>query len=149
MSAINNVTLVGRIVRNVEPKKTESGKDVCSFVIAVDGINEDSTSFVPCVAWNKTVEILEKYAPKGKQIGIVGRIQTRPYETKDGNKRTAVEVVVNQLQLLGSKSDGQHETAPTPGDEDYDARAGKNNSKDNVVDDFDPDEPIDLSQIPF
>lgn len=142
MAAINNVTLTGRMVRDIEPKTTESGKKVATFAIAVDGYKEDDVNFITCVAWEKTVEIIEKYAPKGKQVAIVGRLQVRSYEDKEGKKRSSTEVVVTQLQLLGSKADGGgRESAPTPSDQDY-------NGPDHAPADID-DKPIDLSEIPF
>lgn len=143
MADINVVSLTGRMVRDVEAKTTESGKKVATFAIAVNGFKEDDVNFVTCVAWEKTVEILEKYAGKGKQVGIVGRIQVRSYDDKEsGKKRNSTEVVVTNLTLLGSKSDGGgHETAPTPTDSDY-------HGKDVVIEDID-DKPIDLSEIPF
>lgn len=143
MADMNTVSLTGRMVRDVEVKTTESGKKVASFSIAVNGFKEDDTNFINCVAWEKTVEILEKYAPKGKQVGITGRLQVRSWDDKDsGKKRSAMEVVVTNLTLLGSKSDGGgHESAPAPSDNDY-------HGKDTVIEDID-DKPIDLSEIPF
>jgi len=140
MAAINNVTLTGRMVRDVEPKTTESGKRVATFAIAVDGYKEGDVNFITCVAWEKTVEIIEKYAPKGKQVGIVGRLQVRNYEDKEGKKRSSTEVVVTQLQLLGSKAD------TTPNSDDYANPATRD--QDVVPQDID-DRPIDLSEIPF
>lgn len=136
MAAINSATLVGRVVRDIELKTTESGKSVTSFTLAVDGYGKDApANFIDIVAWNKAAEILSEYGTKGKQIGITGRISTRTWEDNDGNKRKQVEVVVDQFQLLGSKGDGHPESAPTPTD-------------DVVIDDID-DKPIDLSEIPF
>ena len=107
MASINSVTLVGRVVRDLEVKTTTSGKEVSSFALAVDGYGKDSpANFVDCVAWGKAAEILAQYATKGKQIGITGRLQTRTWEDNDGNKRKATEVVIDQFQLLGSKGDG-------------------------------------------
>lgn len=91
------------------------------------------------MAWGKAAEILSQYATKGKQIGITGRIQTRPWEDKEGNKRKATEVVVDQFQLLGSKGEGQSNIPPAT--EQYE-------QKDNAPADVD-EEPIDLSEIPF
>ena len=141
MAAINNVTLTGRMVRSIEPKTTESGKKVATFSIAVDGYKEDEVNFITCVAWEKTVEIIEKYAPKGKQVGIVGRLQVRNYDDKEGKKRSSTEVVVTQLQLLGSKADSDN---AAPADEHTERQPG-------AVDPNDEDfnKPIDLSEIPF
>lgn len=141
MASINSVTLVGRVVRDLEVKTTQSGKSVTSFALAVDGFSKDApANFIDCVAWNKAADILAEYATKGKQIAITGRIQTRPWETKDGDKRKATEVVIDQFQLLGSKGDGNGSATPS---EPYQSK-----SQDVVIEDID-DRPIDLSEIPF
>ena len=143
MAAINNVTLVGRVVRDIEVKTTNSGKEVASFALAVDGYGKDTpANFIDCVAWGKAAEILGQYATKGKQIGITGRIQTRNWE-KDDIKRKATEVVIDQFQLLGSKGDG---SSAAPASERYEQEDQK--SQDVVPEDID-DRPIDLSEIPF
>lgn len=143
MAAINNVTLVGRVVRDIEVKTTNSGKEVASFALAVDGYGKDApANFIDCVAWGKAAEILGQYATKGKQIGITGRIQTRNWE-KDDIKRKATEVVIDQFQLLGSKGDG---SSAAPASERYEQEDQK--SQDVAPDDID-DRPIDLSEIPF
>lgn len=144
MASINNVTLVGRVVRDIEVKTTNSGKEVASFALAVDGYGKDApANFIDCVAWGKAAEILGQYATKGKQIGITGRIQTRNWE-KDDVKRKATEVVIDQFQLLGSKGDG---SSAAPASERYDQEDQKK-SQDVVPEDID-DRPIDLSEIPF
>lgn len=152
MASINSVTLVGRVVRDLEVKTTSSGKSVASFALAVDGYGKDApANFIDCVfhatqsmAWNKAAEILGEYATKGKQIGITGRIQTRPWEDKEGNKRKATEVVIDQFQLLGSNGEGG---AGAPATERYEQEQGTG-GKDVVIEDID-DRPIDLSEIPF
>lgn len=143
MASINNVTLVGRVVRDIEVKTTNSGKEVASFALAVDGYGKEApANFIDCVAWGKAAEILSQYATKGKQIGITGRIQTRNWE-KDDVKRKATEVVIDQFQLLGSKGDG---SSAAPASERYEQDDQK---PDNTPTDEDLDKPIDLSEIPF
>lgn len=142
MAAINSVTLVGRVVRDLEVRSTNTGKSVSSFALAVDGFGKDApANFIDCVAWNKAAEILAEFATKGKQVAITGRIQTRPWEDKEGNKRKATEVVVDQFMLLGNKKSD----AGAPASERYE----QEDSKDVVPDDIDIEEPIDLSEIPF
>lgn len=146
MASINNVTLVGRVVRDLEVKQTNSGKEVASFALAVDGYGKDApANFIDCVAWGKAAEILGQYATKGKQIGITGRLQTRNWEDKAGNKRKATEVVIDQFQLLGSKGDG---SSAAPASERYDQEDAAAAPKDHAPEDID-DRPIDLSEIPF
>lgn len=142
MAAINSVTLVGRIVRDLEVRSTNTGKSVSSFALAVDGFGKEApANFIDCVAWNKAAEILAEFATKGKQVAITGRIQTRPWEDKEGNKRKATEVVVDQFMLLGNKKSD----AGAPASERYEQEDGK----DVVPDDIDTEAPIDLSEIPF
>lgn len=147
MAAINNTTLVGRVVRDLEVRTTESGKSVASFALAVDGFGKDApANFIDCVAWNKAAEILAEYATKGKQIAITGRLQTRTWE-KDDVKRKATEVIVDQFQLLGSKGDGSSAAPASERYEQDDSKPAKK-SDDVVIEDID-DKPIDLSEIPF
>lgn len=120
---INSVTLIGRVTQDIEVRKTNTNKSVASFTLAVGDKNSES-SFINMTAWNKTAELLAQYAPKGKQIGVTGRLQTRMWE-KDGDKRKATEVIVEQVQFL---SDGKAQVAKSSED------LGT---------------PVDLSEIPF
>ena len=120
---INSVTLIGRVTQDIEVRKTNTNKSVASFTLAVGDKNSES-SFINMTAWNKTAELLAQYAPKGKQIGVTGRLQTRMWE-KDGDKRKATEVIVEQVQFL---SDGKAQVAKSSED------LGT---------------PVDLNEIPF
>lgn len=104
--AINLVVLSGRLTADVELKATLNGVSVCSFNIASDsGYGEKKqTNFIKIVAWRNTAEFISKYFRKGSMIGIEGSIQTRKYTDKDGNNRTAFEVVANQAHFLESKN---------------------------------------------
>ena len=105
--ALNNSVLMGRLARDPELRRTNTGKSVTSFTIAVDNFGKDSgTSFIPCVAWQHTGEFINNYFMKGSQIAVEGRLQSRQYETKDGRKQTAVELVVSQAHFCGKKEDG-------------------------------------------
>ena len=104
---INSVTLIGRVTQDIEVRKTNTNKSVASFTLAVGDKNSES-SFINMTAWNKTAELLAQYAPKGKQIGVTGRLQTRIWE-KDGDKRKATEVI----QFL---SDGKAQAAKSSED---------------------------------
>ena len=84
---INNVVLVGRLTRDPELRKTQTGKSVLSFSCAVNRKFKTETQtadFINCVAWNQTADFLARYATKGALVGIEGRIQTRNYEDKTG-----------------------------------------------------------------
>lgn len=152
MAAINNVTLIGRVVRDIEVKTTNSGKSVASFALAVDGYGKDAdASFIDCVAWNKAAELLAEYAPKGKQIGITGRLQTRIWE-KDDIKRKATEVIIDQFQLLSdAKGSGKNAAPATERYAEDDAKAAnaKTNQAAKATENIELDAPIDLSEIPF
>ena len=107
---MNNVTLIGRICNDIEMKTTTNGVEVISFCLAVDrkfknANGEKQTDFINIVAWRKTAEFIYKYFSKGQQIAITGNIQTRNYEDKQGNKRTAFEVIADNVYFCGSKSD--------------------------------------------
>lgn len=111
---INVTVLMGRMVADPELKTTPNGNSVCSFRIAVErrfpGSNgERQTDFINIVAWRSTAEFICRYFTKGQMIAVHGHIQTRPYEDKQGNKRTAVEVVADNVSFCGSKREGQQE----------------------------------------
>lgn len=152
MAAINSVTLIGRVVRDIEVKTTNSGKAVASFALAVDGYGKEAdASFIDCVAWNKAAELLAEYAPKGKQIGITGRLQTRIWE-KDDIKRKATEVIIDQFQFLSdAKGSGSNAAPATERYAEDDAKAANitTNQTAKATEDIDLDAPIDLSEIPF
>lgn len=106
---INIVVLIGRLTQDPELKTTQNGISVCSFTVANDvGYGENKkTAFVNVVAWRKTAEFVSKYFKKGSMIAIEGSIQTRKYEDRDGNKRTDFEVVANNVDFVGGKTDNK------------------------------------------
>lgn len=105
----NLVVLTGRLTADPELKTTANGISVASFSIAVArryrAGEEAQTDFINVVAWRQTAEFISKYFKKGNMIGIEGSIQTRRYTDKNGNNRTAFEVVVNNAQFVESKRD--------------------------------------------
>ena len=106
----NLVVLTGRLTADPELKTTSNGTSVVSFSIAVDRRyrtgEERQTDFINIVAWRSSAEFISKYFKKGSLIGIEGSIQTRKYTDKNGNNRTAFEVVANNVQFVESKRDG-------------------------------------------
>ena len=105
---LNKAILNGRLTKAPELKQTQNGKSVCGFTIAVDRSRDrEKTDFVPIVAWGKTAEFVNQWFGKGDLITIVGRIEVRNYEDKNGNKRTATEVIAEEVLFGGSKSTGQ------------------------------------------
>ena len=103
---LNKAILTGRLTDNVDLKTTTSGISVCQFTIANDiGYGEKKkTSFINVVAWRGTAEFITKHFAKGNLIAIVGTIQTRNYEDKNGNKRIAFEVVADEAQFIEPKA---------------------------------------------
>lgn len=106
---LNACVLMGRLTADPELRTTQSGKSVASFSLAVDRDfqqdGEKQADFISVVAWGKTAEFIDKYFCKGRMIAVVGRIQTRTYTDKDGNKRKATEVVADKVSFTGEKAD--------------------------------------------
>ena len=109
--ALNHITIMGRLTADSELRRTTTGKAVVSFTIACDKPGKDNgASFIPCVAWEKTGEFINKYFSKGSAIIVEGRLESRQYETKDNQKRTVLEVIVSQAHFCGKKEDGKGTT---------------------------------------
>ena len=107
---INNVVLMGRLTAAPELKTTQSGISTVRFSVAVERRynkqgEERQTDFIDCVAWRQTAEFVSKYFNKGSMIAVEGSIQTRNYDDKNGNKRKAVEVQVDNVSFCGSKGE--------------------------------------------
>lgn len=119
---LNNIVIMGRLTKDAEERKTNSGKTVCSFCVAVDDrFDREKTHFIDVIAWNNTAEFVCKYFHKGSMIAVQGRLTTRMWEDKNGSKHKAVEVVADEVSFCGDKkSDTSHpaDVAP-PADEDY------------------------------
>lgn len=108
-NSINSVVLAGRITKEPELRKTQTGKSVCSFVIACDRPKtkdgESAADFISCVAWNQSADYLCAYAHTGDLIGIQGSIQTRSYDDQtSGQRKYVTEVLANMLTILSSCS---------------------------------------------
>ena len=106
----NKVQLIGNLGNNPEIITLESGKKLAKLSIATNesyknaqGEKVTDTQWHNVVAWNKTAEIVEKYLHKGSEVAIEGKLTTRSYETKEGEKRYITEVVCNELLMLGGK----------------------------------------------
>lgn len=114
---MNNVSLIGRLTKDVEERRTQNGTHVASFTLAVDRIKkEDGADFIPCIVWDKAAETIAKYVHKGDLFGVTGHIQTRRYE-KNGRMNYVTEVVTTSFQFLERKREMQ-----------YDGPSGQNNS---------------------
>ena len=106
---MNQIVLIGRLTRDPELRYTSNGTAVAKFTLAVDRRQikdrEKEVDFIDIVVLQKQAENCANYLAKGRQVGIVGRLQIRSYEDKNGNKRKIAEVVAEQVQFLGSKND--------------------------------------------
>ena len=107
---INTTTIVGRLTRDPEMRSTNSGSAVASLSIATNrqwkdsqsGETREEVSFIDCVAFGRLAEILGQYAAKGKQLAIQGRLKQDRWEDSEGSKRSRVQIVCDQVQLLGA-----------------------------------------------
>ena len=106
---LNHITIMGRLTRDPELRRTGSGIAVASFTVAVDRDfggrdgGERETDFIDCVAWRQTGEFVSKYFTKGRMIVVSGRLQIRSWTDKDGNKRRTAEVVADNCYFGDSK----------------------------------------------
>lgn len=105
---LNKVIVMGRMVRNPELRRTNSGAAVASFTIACDRDfksdgGEREADFIECVAWRNTAEFVSKYFSKGRMAVVSGRLQTRNWTDKEGNKRKATEIVAESVYFGDSK----------------------------------------------
>lgn len=132
---INKVILVGNVGRDPELRYTQSGTAVANFSLATNRrrkVNEqweDETEWHRLVAWGRTAEVVNQYGGKGKQLYVEGRLQTRDWEDRDGNKRYTTEVVVEELKLLGGRVEGggDFERGGGPDDRSDEAQASGGN----------------------
>lgn len=109
---LNQVAIQGRLVRDPELRRTNSGKAVASFTLACDRdfknqqTGEKEVDFIECVAWGGTAEMVEKYFHKGQMAVATGRLQLRNWTDKNGQKRRTAEILVNNIYFCGSKESG-------------------------------------------
>ena len=104
---MNSISLIGRTTNEIEIRTTQSGNLVASFSLAVKRpYTKDKTDFFNVIAWDKKAELLKQYVSKGNMVGIGGYLTIRTYE-KDGQKRYITEVIAENIDLIGSNSNGQ------------------------------------------
>ncbi len=126
---LNHITIMGRLVRDPELRRTGTGIAVASFRVAVDRDfqskdgGERKADFIDCVAWRQTGEFISKYFTKGRMIVVDGRLEMRDWTDKDGNKRTSAEIVVANAYFGDSKRDGEGNGASAYGGSSYSAPA--------------------------
>lgn len=123
---LNTAIIMGRLVRDPEERKTSNGKSVCSFCVAVnDDYRKDVTYFLDIIAWNNTADFVCKYFRKGSMIAVQGKLTTRVWEDKNGNKRKETEIVADNVSFCGEKKDAAPSVdVPPPTDEDAPEESG-------------------------
>lgn len=123
--SMNNINILGRLARDVDYRVSGSGVAVARFTLAVAGYKKkdgaQDTEWLPCVAFGKTAELLDKYfgkdKGKGRQLGVTGRLKSGSYTDKDGKKVYTLDVNVDQIHFVGSKNDSVNSQTTT--EQDY------------------------------
>ncbi len=109
---MNKVFLIGNLTRDPEMRSTQSGIPVCNFSIAVNRrfrnaqTGQQETDFFNIVAWRQLAELCSRYLTKGRKVAVLGSIQTRTYEAQDGSKRSAFDIVADEVEFLSSQQSG-------------------------------------------
>lgn len=150
--SFNQVILMGNLTRDPELRTIPSGQSVCSFSLALnrsykgqDGNWQEATDYVDIVAWGPLGERVAQYLSKGRPCLVNGRLQSRSWE-QDGQKRSKLEVVAQDVTFLGGRGDGDSPSGGQPGAGSAGSSSAK---KDDVVIEDIGDEPINLDDIPF
>jgi single-strand DNA-binding protein len=112
---MNSINIIGRLTKELELRRTQSGIACCSFTLAVKRPRvKDTTDFLDFVVWQQGAEYLCQYGHKGDIVGVTGSLTTREWTDKDGNKRKAVEVNCDSVELLYSKRSSEVNNNTTP-----------------------------------
>lgn len=153
----NKVILMGNLTRDPETRTTPGGQSVTNFSLAVnrtwkgaDGNTQEAVSYIDCVAWGRTGEVIAQYIQKGRPILVSGRLDQRSWE-QDGNKRSKVEVIVEDFNFVGGGEGGGGSYSSASSSDAGSATSTKSTkakTEDVVIEEID-DKPIDLSEIPF
>ena len=130
---INRVVLVGRMTRDPELRRTNTGSAVTSFSLAVNrnynSADGQQADFINCVVWNKPAENVEKYCSKGSLVGVEGRLRSRSYDNAQGQKVYVLEVVCDSVQFLETRSMRERSQQPQPQVNQGDFYGGTNEMK--------------------
>lgn len=151
----NKVILMGNLTRDPETRQTPNGQSVTNFGLAVnrtwkgqDGQTQEQVSFIDCTAWGRTGEVIAQYMQKGRPILVSGRLDQRSWD-QDGQKRSKVEVVVEDFNFVGGGNDGGSNFSSGSSSGETSTGSSTSSKKDDVVVEEIDDKPIDLSEIPF
>ena len=143
---MNKAFIIGNLTRDPELRTTQSGISVCSFTVAVQRRTsqaEKQADFIPVVAWRALAENCGKYLAKGRMVAVVGSIQTRSYETQNGDKRYVTEILADEVQFMPRGQGGDAPAAPSG------APKRDNRSEDIFGDDVGDFTPLDEEDLPF
>jgi single-strand DNA-binding protein len=115
--SVNKVFLIGNLTRDPEMRSTQSGVAVCNFSIAVNrrfknANGQQETDYLNVIAWRQLAELCGKYLAKGRKVAVTGSIQTRTYKAKDGSKRTAWDIVADEVEFLSQNQQSSTQSAP-------------------------------------
>ena len=152
--SLNQVILMGNLTRDPELRQIPSGQSVCSFSLALNraykdqsGEWQEATDYIDVVAWAGLGERVSQYLSKGRRCLVQGRLQSRSWE-QDGQKRSKVEVLANDVTFLDSRGGGHGGDTMDHTQVSESPKPSKNSKKDVVIEDV-GDEPINLDDIPF
>ena len=149
---LNVVTQIGRLVKDVELRYTQSNKAVCNFTIAQDNRfstnenGEKETNFFHCIAWGGLAENMQKYVGKGSMIGIKGRLQSRSYTKQDGTRKFVTEIVCEDVQFLTFKEKENNDGYKNQQNPTYEQ---SKHSQQDAFQQFGSSIDIDDSELPF
>lgn len=153
--SFNQVVLMGNLTRDPELRQTPNGQSVTSFSLALnrsykgsDGQWQEATDYIDVVAWGPLGERVAQYLSKGRPCLVNGRLQSRSWE-QDGQKRSKVEVVAQDVTFLGGAGEGGNSGGSYGGDSSAPAASNPAKKKDDIVIEDIGDEPINLDDIPF
>ena len=146
---MNKAYLIGNLTRDPETRTTQSGVSVCNFSIAVNrrmkSDGQQETDFFNIVAWRSLGDLCAKYLSKGKKCAVFGRIETRTYEAQDGSKRTAFEIVADEVEFLSPAGQGMNQArSAAPAEGAYTTAVSK--TPDNPQEGFTQ---VDSEELPF
>ena len=147
----SKVIIMGNMTRDPELRSTSTGTQVCSFTVAVNRVynGNESVSFLDCSAWGKVGETIAQYCKRGSGILVSGRLEQRSYETKEGEKRSRVEIVVDDFNFVGGGNADMSVDAGSSSRSSSKRSSKASAPADEVAPDDITEEPIDLSEIPF
>jgi len=155
MRGFNKVTLMGNLTRDPELRTTPQGSQVCSFSLAVNrtwknanGEQQEAVDYIDCNVWGKPAEIIDQYMNKGSGILVAGRLQQRSWE-QEGQKRSKVEVVVEDFNFVGGGNDNSAQSRSSNNSSSSSNKPAGEKKPATKNEDSSGDDPINLDDIPF